>query len=340
MPSGSPIGERGMTATDSMTLFLALRWASPVDKGWSFEHLATISQRAEAACFDALYLGVGLHDKAVGSTRLSDRSFESLTATAALAARTTSIGLVATVPTSVEHPFNVSRFLSILDFLSYGRVAWHVTDVADAPPSQEFVDVVREFWDAWDDDAVIKDRAAGIWALTDRIHPVHHVGPYFDVRGHLPVQRSPQGHPVVVCEIGSDTDFAARNADVVVTRCPDLAGSKELREEVRENATTANRDPESIKVLAELSMVTRVGEDSAADVADTMQTWCDAGACEGWVVTAAPTEASLSAICDQLIPELRHRGVSRSAYVGATLRDHLALARPLPSARGASGDIR
>ncbi|MFD0448552.1 hypothetical protein ACFQ10_49245 [Streptomyces indonesiensis] len=42
--------------------------------------------------------------------------------------------------------------------------------------------------------------------------------------------------------------------------------------------------------------------------------------------------SGLAAFAEHVVPELRHRGLFRDDYAGATLRDHFGLARP-PVAR-------
>ena len=67
---------------------------------------------------------------------------------------------------------------------------------------------------------------------------------------------------------------------------------------------------------------------TAAEVADVMQEWFQAGACDGWAITPTAVPESYDAVCDFLIPELQRRGLARTAYEGTTLRDHLGLERP------------
>jgi FMN-dependent oxidoreductase (nitrilotriacetate monooxygenase family) len=67
---------------------------------------------------------------------------------------------------------------------------------------------------------------------------------------------------------------------------------------------------------------------TAEQVADTMQNWFLAGACDGFNIQAPYVMGGLSAITDQLIPVLQDRGLFRREYQGATLRDTLGLERP------------
>jgi FMN-dependent oxidoreductase (nitrilotriacetate monooxygenase family) len=67
---------------------------------------------------------------------------------------------------------------------------------------------------------------------------------------------------------------------------------------------------------------------TAEQVADTMQEWFLAGACDGFNVQPPYVMGGLTAITDQLIPELQDRGLFRRDYEGTTLRDHFGLERP------------
>src|ERR1700722_4982176 len=64
---------------------------------------------------------------------------------------------------------------------------------------------------------------------------------------------------------------------------------------------------------------------SPADIADAMQRWLEAGACDGFMVRATYMPGGLDAFVRLAIPELQRRGLFRKAYTGTTLRDHLGL---------------
>jgi len=72
---------------------------------------------------------------------------------------------------------------------------------------------------------------------------------------------------------------------------------------------------------------------SAADIADHFETWFRARAVDGFTVLSAFTASvssetgidSFEAFATLVVPELQRRGLFRTEYEGATLRDHLAL---------------
>ena len=106
-------------------------------------------------------------------------------------------------------------------------------------------------WDSWEDDAELGDKASGIYADTDRIHPIDYAGQYFRVRGPLNVPRSPQGRPLLV-QAGSSPegrDFAARYAEAVFTAQQTLAEGQEFYADMKKRALQAGRDSEMIKIM-------------------------------------------------------------------------------------------
>jgi FMN-dependent oxidoreductase (nitrilotriacetate monooxygenase family) len=62
--------------------------------------------------------------------------------------------------------------------------------------------------------------------------------------------------------------------------------------------------------------------------ADVLQEWFDNGAADGFNVMGAALPSGLADFVDQVVPILRERGLFRTDYEGATLREHYGLARP------------
>ncbi|UXS03745.1 NtaA/DmoA family FMN-dependent monooxygenase [Agrobacterium tumefaciens] len=59
------------------------------------------------------------------------------------------------------------------------------------------------------------------------------------------------------------------------------------------------------------------------DVAEEIAEWHDAGALDGFIALPGGSPASLALFFDELVPLLQQRGLFRTEYKGATLRDHL-----------------
>ncbi len=67
---------------------------------------------------------------------------------------------------------------------------------------------------------------------------------------------------------------------------------------------------------------------TAHTIADQMQEWFEAEACDGFTVMFPYLPDGLHDFVDTLVPELQRRGLLRTAYDGPTLRENLGLPRP------------
>ncbi len=67
---------------------------------------------------------------------------------------------------------------------------------------------------------------------------------------------------------------------------------------------------------------------TATDVADQMEAWVEADACDGFVIAATHSPGAYEDVVRLVVPELQRRGSFRREYTGATLRENLGLARP------------
>ncbi|MFF0849749.1 LLM class flavin-dependent oxidoreductase [Streptomyces sp. NPDC003280] len=231
-------------------------------------HYVRLARIAERGTFDSLFLADGpqlwsnLAQRPAGA-------LEPLTLLTALATATEHIGLIATASTSYNSPYNLARRFASLDIVSGGRAGWNIVTTAgreaarnfglDAEPAHaeryaraaEFLDVSLKLWDSWEDDAIVADKAAGVWGDDSKIHPPRHRGTYFGVEGALNVPRSPQGYPLLV-QAGSSADgksFAARYAEAVFTAQQTLADAQAFYADLKSRTAGAGRNPEHIKVL-------------------------------------------------------------------------------------------
>jgi alkanesulfonate monooxygenase len=67
---------------------------------------------------------------------------------------------------------------------------------------------------------------------------------------------------------------------------------------------------------------------SPKTIADMMEEWFVSGGCDGWNVMAASMPSGVPEFVDLVVPELQRRGLFRTEYEGATLRENLGLRRP------------
>ncbi len=68
------------------------------------------------------------------------------------------------------------------------------------------------------------------------------------------------------------------------------------------------------------------------DVADQMEEWFTARACDGFVLVATQMPGAFEDFTRLVVPELQRRGLYHRDYEGATLRENLGLERPLAGA--------
>ena len=67
---------------------------------------------------------------------------------------------------------------------------------------------------------------------------------------------------------------------------------------------------------------------TADEIADTMQSWLETGAADGFNIMFPTVPAGLDDFVALVIPELQRRGIFREDYDGTTLREHFGLPRP------------
>jgi len=235
---------------------------------------ADIARRAEAAKLDFVFKAdIAAPSGPFSAERVrrttGARHTEPLTLVAALSAVTRRIGLIATMSTTYNEPFHVARFFASLDRLNGGRTGWNAVTTyaidealnfnrAAAPPhaerydrAEEFIDVVTGLWDGWEPDAVVADKATGVFVDTTKIHALDHAGKHFRVKGPLAVERSPQGRPVVVQAGQSDDgrELAARVAEVVFTVQQDIEAARSFRADLKARAAALGRAPAALLVM-------------------------------------------------------------------------------------------
>jgi alkanesulfonate monooxygenase SsuD/methylene tetrahydromethanopterin reductase-like flavin-dependent oxidoreductase (luciferase family) len=65
-----------------------------------------------------------------------------------------------------------------------------------------------------------------------------------------------------------------------------------------------------------------------ATIADEMEEWLETEGSDGFTVMFPYLPGGLEDFCNHVVPELQRRGLFRTEYEGATLRDNLGLPRP------------
>ncbi|MFT4042336.1 MAG: NtaA/DmoA family FMN-dependent monooxygenase [Gordonia sp. (in: high G+C Gram-positive bacteria)] len=188
---------------------------------------------------------------------------------AKLGEHTKGIGLIATASTSFYPPFITARMYATLDNITHGRIGWNVVTSSEDRAAQnfgldalyehdkryemadEYVEVVKKLWNSWDDGALVRDRERGVFADHTKVHPIHHEGRFFKVRGPLNTMPGPQ-REVTLCQAGGSPKgraFAAKHANAIICSATGIDQMKEYRDDIRAQAITAGRNPDDVKVL-------------------------------------------------------------------------------------------
>ena len=231
-----------------------------------------LAQRAERARFDSIFLADQLN--VADDVGQAGRTWlEPITVLGALAVSTERIGMIATASTTYTEPFNLARMYASLDHMSGGRAAWNIVTTWSVPAgrnfgaarqvthagryerAEEFMAVVKALWDSWASDAVIDDRAGGVYAHAARIRPIDHKGEHYAVAGPLNLPRSPQGRPVLVQAGSSDTGrgFAARHAEAIFTAHMEKRTAQEFYADLKARVAAAGRPVNQTLILPGLS---------------------------------------------------------------------------------------
>ncbi|WP_181704832.1 LLM class flavin-dependent oxidoreductase [Chthonobacter rhizosphaerae] len=262
-------------------------WRHPKDKvGWNFarpaywEHMARTMERG---FFDAMFIADELapyntHANSSDETvrwAVQCPTHEPSTIVPIITGATTHLGVGVTLSTAFEHPYSMCRRLSSLDHLSGGRVAWNIVssysksewEAYGAEMSErteryerleEYMEVCYKLWDSWEPDAIIADKASGIYADPAKVHEVVHEGRYFRCRGRHFVAPSPQGRPVMwqAGSSGRGRDFAAKHAEAIFAVHPNVDRMRQYADDLNERMHGKfDRPAGSVKLIYGLQTV-------------------------------------------------------------------------------------
>jgi len=319
-----------------------------------------------AAAENAGVTFVTFDDSLVPSAAGPAGRLDAVTRAAFVAPLTSRLGLVPLVHPAVTEPFHVASQLAALDHASLGRGGWFVGG-GDVPGARRTLDrpvaagadlldetadvvtVVRDLWDSWEDDAVVRDTATGRYVDRDRLHYVDFAsggdglpaGPSsrgtadgvrapFTVKGPSIVPRSPQGQLVVVGRAGT-----VPGALLDVALVPDVAGADRAR---------ADGTPLVLVDLAvTLDAAGRTGAERRAELdglAGGASSWTGSatelvdvllalrGVVDGVRLLPSVLDVDLPVLVRDVLPALRVARAVPTPRPGATLRDTLGLPRP------------
>ncbi len=189
-------------------------WTHPRDRTLDYNRLPywlDLARTLERGRFDGLFLAdvLGVYDVFGSSPDAALRnaaqtpSNEPLMLIPAMAAVTKHLGFGVTSNLSFEPPYPFARRMSTLDHLTEGRIGWNVvTGYLDSAArgagkdkqtahddryeiADEYMELVYKLWEgSWEDAAVLRDRARGIFADPAKVHPISHEGNQLPAQCH------------------------------------------------------------------------------------------------------------------------------------------------------------
>ncbi|MEV0685289.1 LLM class flavin-dependent oxidoreductase [Nocardia sp. NPDC050378] len=282
-------------------------WRHPESRSLEYNDLdlwVDMARIAERGKFDAIFMAdiFGLYGEFRGSWDaiaehavqfpVSDPSM----LISAMAHATSDLGFIYTNSILQQHPFSFARSASTLDHLTKGRIGWNVVTSVSKNGSrsmglpsivehderyrwaQEYVEVTYKLWEgSWEDDAMVKDRAAGVMSDPRKIHKINHKGERYSVEGPHLVEPSPQRTPTLFQAGASSAGmaFAARHAEgVFMISGPPQASAAKIAK-VKALAAEAGRGPDEILFMEGLTFVVGSTEEEARRKEAEYDEWND-----------------------------------------------------------------
>ncbi|OBZ93414.1 5,10-methylene tetrahydromethanopterin reductase [Pararhizobium polonicum] len=262
-------------------------WRHPSDRSHDYTKLSYwtgLARLLDEGGFDNLFIAdaLGPLDVFGGTPDAALRTAaqqplnDPLVLVAAMAGATRRLGFGITVSTTYEQPYLLARKFSTLDHLTKGRIAWNVvTSILESAArnlghdqqmehntrydyAQEFLEVAYKLWEgSWEDDALVRDRKAGLYTDPSKVHPILHEGRFFKVPDAHVTAPSPQRTPLIF-QAGTSPrgrEFAARNAEVVFLGGTNPAQIRASVDAIRARAVELGRRADSLRFITAIAAI-------------------------------------------------------------------------------------
>jgi FMN-dependent oxidoreductase (nitrilotriacetate monooxygenase family) len=270
-------------------------WTHPRDTSSLYRstaHWVELARLLEDGRFDAIFLAdvLGAYDVYGGNIDAAIRNAvqvllaDPLALVPLMAHATRHLGFGVTAALTYEHPYTFARRMSTLDHLTDGRVGWNiVTGYLDSAArnlgldrqlghdarydlADEYLEVVYKLWErSWSDEAVLRDKASGVYADPAQVRAIHHKGQHYSVPGIHLCEPSPQRTPFLY-QAGTSPRglaFAARHAEATFVCGPSQKVTKRFVDETRSAVRAAGREADEVLVYAQALIVTAPTEAEA-----------------------------------------------------------------------------
>jgi FMN-dependent oxidoreductase (nitrilotriacetate monooxygenase family) len=274
---------------------LGASWRHPQNTSLGYltiDYWTTMAKSLEDAGFDFLFFadsyGYPTVDGETIPTAVTDAMYvpmaDPITIVSAIAAATTSLGIVVTSSTTVEKPATVARRYGTLDHFTNGRIGWNVVTGAAQSSSadlfgetmiphderyaqaEDHISICLKLWEgSWTDDALRLDAEAGVFADPHGVRQIEHEGKYLRAKGLYNLPPSPQRTPLIL-QAGTSVagrEFAATYAEVVFIGGGDADQIAGQVADIRARAVAKGRRVDSIKFLVGAHFVAGATVDEA-----------------------------------------------------------------------------
>ncbi|SPS02360.1 LLM class flavin-dependent oxidoreductase [Cupriavidus taiwanensis] len=262
-------------------------WTHPRDESSRYsevQYWVDYAKKLERGLFDGIFFAdvVGVYDVFGGNANAAVQNAvqvpvnDPMLVIPAMAAVTRNLGFGVTANLTYEQPFLFARRMSTLDHLTGGRIGWNiVTGYLDSAAraigldgqvahddrydlADEYLELVYKLWEgSWDDDAVINDKARGIYADPSKVRVIHHRGRQYKVNAMHLCAPSPQRTPVLY-QAGSSTrgrQFAATHAECVFVNGQKKDGVKTIVDDIRAKAVAFGRSADDVKAFLGATLI-------------------------------------------------------------------------------------
>jgi FMN-dependent oxidoreductase (nitrilotriacetate monooxygenase family) len=282
-------------------------WSHPRDRSIdynSLEYWTEFAKTAERGLFDGIFLAdvFGVYDVFGDSPDTALKhgvqipNADPTLFVSAMALVTEHLGFGITSNLTLDHPYHFARRFSTLDHLTRGRIGWNIVtgylesgargmgfDASRAHDdrydvAEDFLEATYKLWEgSWAQNAVLRDRAKGIFTDPAKVRAVHHNGPHYRVNGiHLSepsLQRTPLLYQAGASKRGRA--FAARHAEAIFLNGQTKPMLAETVRAIRSATKDFGRSPYDIQLLAGLNVIVAPTRSEAKDLHDEYSRYVD-----------------------------------------------------------------
>jgi len=272
-------------------------WRHPRDQSVRYtdiDYWMELARTLERGLFDGIFLAdiLGVYDVYLDGPETAIREGAQIPVNdpvllvPAMAAVTEHLGFGVTCNLTYEPPYTFARRMSTLDHLTKGRIGWNiVTGYLDSAArgmggermfahddrydmADEYMEVVYRLWEgSWEDGAVRRDKAGGVYADPAKLHRVSYEGRRYKVDAMHLSEPSPQRTPVLY-QAGASTrgrQFAAKHAECIFLAELSTGNLAAAIADIRAQAAARGRDPREVLMFQHAAVVVGRTEKEARD---------------------------------------------------------------------------